>query len=93
MLGSLESSAGVERVRAGRTKLVKLTAAGLKVFEVLDEYVASGDVGAWVDRAIVIHDDPVVLALHRAHRDVRGAIRWTYQVRARPSTGRSFMSC
>jgi DNA-binding MarR family transcriptional regulator len=84
MLGSLESLGWVERVRAGRTKLVKLTAAGLKVFEgVLDEYVASGDVGAWVDRAIaIIHDDPVVLALRQELIAMCGALRWTY--RARP---------
>jgi DNA-binding MarR family transcriptional regulator len=84
MLGALEKLGWVERIRAGRTRLVRLTATGRALFEkLLAEYVQSGDVGAWVDHALeLVDDDPVVLALRQGLIDLCTAIRWTF--RARP---------
>jgi len=83
MLGALEKLGWVERVRAGRTRLVRLTAEGRALFEkLLAEYVQSGDVGAWVDHAIeLIDDDPVVLALRQELVDLCAAIRWRFRAR------------
>ncbi len=79
MLASLEKLGWIERVREGRTKLVKLTAAGREVFERADKLVTSGEVGACVDQALALLYDSVVLALRQELIDMCTAIRWRFR--------------